>query len=452
LRELLRPIDRAIAAAATLTGRRFGMLVASSLVATSAIVAAAITNPADNGPLAALLGRSLASNTTPAPASPAPAPEPPQSSSPARGSLAPPTGQSRGGGGPESSAPITGPEAVGPEGQPGAPATPSTPSSPSQKAGRIKHVFVISLASPGNEAAFGAASQMPYLASTLRPQGELLSGYSLLESAGLPNEIAAISGQPPNPSTAADCSTYAEFPSTTTTNKEGIVSGSGCVYPVETLTVADQLSSAGFQWRAYAEGMTGEGGKAESCVHPDAGAAEQPTQGGYAARQNPFVYFHSLLDLGACTSSDVPLTELDNDLSTITATPNYSFIAPDLCDAGVEGQCPSGAPSGAASADAFLSQWVPQILASPAYKQDGLLIISFDEASTGAAPTSTPPPVGALLLSRYVTPGSTDSTPYNPYSLLRSTEDLFGIRHLAAAEGSAVSSFAPALLGETGGD
>ena len=50
------------------------MLVASSLIATSAIVASAITNPNDDGPLAALLGRSLADNAAAA-TSPAPTPE-----------------------------------------------------------------------------------------------------------------------------------------------------------------------------------------------------------------------------------------------------------------------------------------------------------------------------------------------------------------------------------------
>ena len=137
------------------------------------------------------------------------------------------------------------------------------------------------------------------------------------------------------------------------------------------------------------EGMTGATGKPENCVHPASGAAEQPAQGGYAARQNPFVYFHSLLDLGACASSDVPLTELSNDLGKVSSTPNYSFISPDLCDAGVAGQCPAGAPSGPAAADAFLAQWAPKILASPAYKQDGLLIVTFDEANSAGA---RPPP------------------------------------------------------------
>ena len=292
---------------------------------------------------------------------------------------------------------------------------------------------------------------MPYLANTLRPQGELLSGYSLLAGAGAANGIATVSGQPPNASTQANCSTYSEFPPNAPSSKQGVVSGSGCVYPVETLTIADQLSSGGFQWRAYMEGMTGATGKPENCVHPASGAAEQPAQGGYAARQNPFVYFHSLLDLGACASSDVPLTELSNDLGKTSSTPNYSFISPDLCNAGVPGQCPAGTPSGPAAADAFLAQWAPKILASPAYKQDGLLIVTFGEASSPGS-ASAAPQVGALLLSRYVTSGSTDSGAYNPYSLLRSTEDLFGLSHLAAAAGSTVRSFAPGLLGETGGD
>ncbi len=72
MKTLTRPLHRAIAAAATLSGRRFGMLVASSLLATSVIVASAITNPDDDGPLAALLGRSLASDNAPAPTSPTP--------------------------------------------------------------------------------------------------------------------------------------------------------------------------------------------------------------------------------------------------------------------------------------------------------------------------------------------------------------------------------------------
>lgn len=438
-----------VAAAATLKGKRFGLLVASSVVATSAIVASALTGTGGSGALAAaLLGH--------APAAPAPAAEAAPSSAGFSGGS--------GGGAATSPAPAPGPAAVPLESSP-EPSPPPTKSSQPQpestapaapEAGRVKHVFVISLASPGYEAAFGAGSQMPYLLTTLRPQGELLSDYSLLDEAMLPNQIAAISGQPPNAETKRNCPTYAEFPAGSTVDKRGVVGGKGCLYPVEALTLADQLSTGQFEWRGYIEGMTGEDGKPATCVHPEPGAIYEPPPGGYAPQGNPFVYFHSLLDLGDCAAKDVSLTELSGDLGKIDSTPSYSFIAPDLCDAGVPGQCPAGAPEEAAATDAFLAEWAPKILASPAYKKDGLLIITFaslDPPEPGAAaPSSTDgSKVGALLVSRFASPGGTDSAAYDPYSLLRSVEDLFGLQPLGLAAGAKVKSFAPALLGETGG-
>jgi hypothetical protein len=460
VKALARPIHRTIAAGATITGRRFGMLVASSLLATSAIVASALTGAGDGGALAALLGRSLASDNTPAASGPAAEPSLPATRP--TGSSAHPAGDPESQlGGPPASASTPSATAGGPK-TPTAPKTPATPTTP--EAGRIKHVFVISLASPGYEASFGAESQMPYLAETLRPKGNLLSGYSLLDDAALPNSIAAIGGQPPNASTQANCSTFSEFPPSAKLDSKGVLSGSGCLYPVEALTIADQLTSGRFRWRAYMEDMADEAGKPNNCVHPEPGAADEPPLGGYAARLNPFVYFHSLLDLGDCSSSDVPLTELERDLKKVDSTPNYSYISPNLCNSGVAGQCPAGAPEGAASGDAFLSALVPKILASPAYKQDGLLVVTFGEASPPSTVTATaattatttssanPLQVGALLLSRYVPRGATDATAYDPYSLLRTTEDLFGLSHLAKANGAKVGSFAPALLGESGGD
>jgi hypothetical protein len=456
MRLLTGPLQRAVAAAATLTGKRFSLLVASSLVATAAIVASALMSTGGSGALAAaLLGRAGASNSAPAAAVSAPAGP---SSDSASSNPAPGGSESATAGPLPPSAPVAAPTESAPVSKPSPQDPAATPSAPTPEAGRIKHVFVVSLASPGYEAAFGATPQMPYLAATLRPTGQLLSGYSLLDDAGLANSVAAISGQPPNPSTQANCSTYGEFPAGSTLDSKGVVAGAGCLYPVEALTIADQLTSAHFKWRAYVEGMVDETGKPDNCVHPDAAAADLPAVGAYAARQNPFVYFHSLLDLGDCATNDLPLTQLEADLRKVDSTPNYSFVSPSLCNAGISGQCPEGSPSGAATADAFLSQWVPKILASPAYKQDGLLIVSFDEVDPAAAASSaaTPPPaprqVGALLLSRYTTPGATDAAAYGPYSLLRSVEDLFGLTHLARANGARVGSFAPALLGESGGD
>lgn len=199
-------------------------------------------------------------------------------------------------------------------------------------------------------------------------------------------------------------------------------------------------------------------GQPDNCVHPEPGMTEAPATGGYSPLLNPFVYFHSLLDLGDCASNDVPATELARDLKTVDSTANFSYLSPDLCDAGFRGQCPEGIPDGGAAADAYLAKVVPEILASPAYRKDGLLIVSFGAADPAppteptAAPPANPLKVGAVLVSPLLIPNSTDGARYNPYSLLRSTEDLFGLEPLGDAAGAKVRSFASAFTTGNAGD
>jgi hypothetical protein len=429
--------QKATAAAASLTGKRFGLLVASSLVATSAIVAAAMTSPSGVSPLAALVGKSLAADETPTEAAPTASP------SPAAGSTGSPAGSASGAappvGGPLASpAPLSSPEASGPTEVPEdatKTTTPTASTEPAPEAGLIKHVFVVSLVSPGYEAAFGSTSQMPYLNTDLRPQGELLSGYSLLDpNASLPNGLAAVGGLRPDAKTKLDCPKFDE-----------------CVLPVETATIADQLTVGRFSWSAYVEGMTDPAtGEPGSCVYPGAGEPYPAAEGGYTATRNPFVFFHSLLDLGDCASNDLPLTEFDKALRKPDSTANVVYVTPGLCNAGSTSECPEGQVGGPAAADAFLAAWVPKILASPAYKKDGLLIVTFDQVDPVAPPSGSATKVGTLLLSRFLSPGATDAKPYDPYSLLRSTDDIFGLPHLGAADGKKVKPFASTTLLEEG--
>jgi hypothetical protein len=451
----------AIAATATLTGKRFGLLVASSVVATSAIVAAAATNQPEASPLASILGHSLAADRTPVKAvEPAAEPEPEEvaeavgnESTPAPEPSITSTPEPESTFIPEETAPEPTPE---PEPEPEEEPTEETETAPPPpEAGRIKHVFVVSLVSSGYQASFGKASAMPYLSGTLLPQGTLLSNYEVLNKATTPNGIAAISGQPPNKATKEGCPIFEAFPSTSTTSKAGIVTGEGCAYQVEVQNLATQFEAVPFTWHAYMEGMVSPTtGEPENCVYP-ATEPEVPVTGGYSSQLNPFANFHSLLDLGACSTNDEPITELKKDLKSEEKTPNYSYISPDLCSAGATGQCPEGAPTGAAAADAWLEEVVPQIVESPAFKKDGLLIITFNGVNppeAGAPAPTKPLKTGALLISQFTSAGATDSAPYNPYSLLRSTEELFGLGQLAKAADPKTKTFAPALLGENGGD
>ncbi|GAB3762320.1 phospholipase C [Nocardioides ginsengisegetis] len=315
----------------------------------------------------------------------------------------------------------------------------------------VGHVFVVNLENKGYDQTFGPGSPAPYLSSELRSQGQLLTHYYGTAHNSLPNYLAQISGQGPNPQTQGDCQTYSDFVQTATV-APGQAVGQGCVYPTSVTTVADQLTTAGLTWRGYMEDM------GTPCRHPAANAADdtQKAEVGdqYAARHNPFVYFKSITSSPSCAQNDVDLAQLPGDLASTATTANLTYITPNLCNDGHDSPCVDGRPGGLATADQWLRTWIPRILASPAYQQDGLLVVTFDEADTGSpsgadaccgegpGPNSPMPGIygmgggrtGAVLVSPFITPGSTNDTAYNHYGLLRTIEDTFGLAPLGYAQ------------------
>ena len=326
----------------------------------------------------------------------------------------------------------------------------------------IRHVFTIVLENENVDTSFGPASKAPYLAHTLTAVGEYLPQYFGIGHQSLDNYIAMVSGQGPNPVTQADCQLYTDVVPGTI-GADGQAAGSGCVYPSNVQTVGNQLQAAGHSWRAYAEDMANSTTQAHDCRHPAANSQDstQSAKAGdqYAARHEPFVYFHSVIDdFSSCADHVTDLTRLASDLRSAATTPEFAFVTPNLCHDGHDAPCVDGQPGGLVSADAFLAQWVPQILASPAYAEGGMVAIVFDESASGAeaccgevsantpnaGATSMGPGggrVGAVILSQYVRPGTVNSTPYNHYSLLRTEEDLFGVGHLGYAGRSDLRPF-----------
>jgi len=317
---------------------------------------------------------------------------------------------------------------------------------------KVKHVFIIALTTPSYRAAFGRGSTMTYLDHVLRPKGDLLTGYQTLGETDLPDYLAMISGQAPNFDTERDCTTYAGFAVGATPDKAGQVRGRGCVYPDTVLTVGDELDAARKSWKGYFEDLGAALPPAEQdCQHPNSDAVDTtltPVAGDdYATSENPFVYFHSLLDLGDCTSDYLPLTRLSDGLRSARGTANLVYMAPGLCDDGSDTPCPGVTPTGPAAADAFLRQWVPAVLHSPAYRKNGVLMIVFASSHTSlAAGTAFAHPLrtGALVISRYAKGGSTNRDRYTPYSVLRSIEDLYALKALGHA--GAAKSFAKTAL------
>lgn len=459
---------------------RVAAVAVMGLLAFGVFLGSATSPLAQSAGIASILleGGSSSSPSSPTTEASAPAstPEPSAAAAPAR--AAAPTVLSQ-------EAPITYEE--GSAGEEAGQKKPSTPPEVPSEAPLppIKHVFLIVLADQGFNEAYGESSAAPYLAKTLRGQGELLTNYYAVAQGELANEVALISGQGPTPQTAANCPNYTEI-SPGTIGAESQVTGSGCVYPSATLTLPGQLATAGKSWKAYVEGVgNGGAGQPSTCRHPALGSADgnqSPLPGdAYETWRNPFVYFDSLSG-SECVQDDVGLEQLQTDLQSASSTPSLSYIVPSACHDGSEKPCAAGAPAGIATAEPFLKTVVPEIEASAAYKQEGgLIAITSDQApQTGPNadsssccgvpqyPNLPAPPasaasgpvkstggggrVGLLLISPYVKPGTVDETGYyNHFSLLHSLEELFGLQPLGYAANPALTGFESGVYNNSNG-
>jgi hypothetical protein len=374
----------------------------------------------------------------------------------------------------------------------------------------IKHVWVIELENKSFDQAF-VSNTNTYLWKTLPKQGKLLRQYYGTGHFSLDNYISELSGMAPTIDTQADCQTYTDVVTAAAIplDSSGQVTGQGCVYPANVKTLADQLDAKGVSWRGYMQDMGLDPTREETLcgrpVHngkpidpspttlvPDPRAAQDTTQAAtakdqYAARHNPFLYFHSIIDnVARCQAHIVPLlkgntaaTDLATDLKSVATTRNFNFITPNLCDDAHDATCAGknyggkDNQGGLYAADLFLKGIVPMIQASPAYKADGMIIVTIDESGdigTPAGATSccgeptgpnTPLPgqagpgggrIGTIILSpRFVKPGTVTDVPYNHYSMLRSMEDLFRIStggsdnagHLGYAGMAGLAPFGP---------
>ncbi len=369
----------------------------------------------------------------------------------------------------------------------------------------VKHVWLIILENKSYEASFTGLNQNSYLWKTLPRYGEVLRQYYGTGHYSLDNYISMVGGQAPTPDTQNDCPQYKDIAPGTAAPDGQVNAASGCVYPASVPTLFNQLDTANVSWKGYAQDMgktpgreaptCGQPGNPAGAGVPDPASATPTDQ--YVPKHSPFVWFHSVLDSPECSGRVVPLDGLPaqgaappvpglaQDLAQEATTPALSWISLNNCsdahDATCKGDNLSGDPNnhqgGLYAADLFLQRVIPMIMASPAFQDNGMIDITFDEAfppykqydnsiadyqgnpkpqlntPTDTAqsvvaccnelpgPNTTQPGfqafgqdttpgggvTGSVLLSRYIHPGTVSDQPYNHYSWLRSMEDLFGV-------------------------
>src|SRR5579885_713504 len=181
--------------------------------------------------------------------------------------------------------------------------------------------------------------------------------------------------------------------------------------------LADSIEQSGRTWVAYFESMP---------------APCRTTQAfPYTIHYNPFVYYIDIVtDQQRCESHVLPYNQAQFFANLTTGqVPNFVWLAPDLKHDMHEGY------STIAQGDQWLATTVAKIMASSAFKENGLLLITFDEGKD----TGTPDTAGCcgakaggghiatLVISPLGIKGFQSSIPENQYNLLSTIETAWGL-------------------------
>jgi acid phosphatase len=175
-------------------------------------------------------------------------------------------------------------------------------------------------------------------------------------------------------------------------------------FPVSANNAVRELAANGKTWKAYAEDL------------PSVGYTGGDT-GNYAVRHVPLAYLTDVQDSAAGKQTLVPFTQFAADLASGNL-PNYSFVTPNLCD--------DAHNCGLNVADTWLETNIASLLTSAPFKDDGLLIITFDES--GSDNTNGGGRIAAVIVSpKYSKGGYQSTTLYQHQSALRLLLEGLGI-------------------------
>ncbi len=343
---------------------------------------------------------------------------------------------------------------------------------------KVKHIWYIIMENKSYDATFTGLNNNTYLWKTLPSQGTLLTNYYGTGHFSQDNYTAIVSGQAPLYDQQVDSPTYKDAPGAVITDKSDPNYGQfkvtgdpytlqGSVYPSSVQTIFNQLTAAKVSWKAYAQdlGNADSSGTPHSVTAcgapgtdptnspiPNPGSANATDQ--YVAKHFPLPWFHSIIDNAAtmCDSAhSANLFSSQNglfqDLKSESTTPAFSWITPNNCSDAHDAVCygnnlsggwvdvntpapPLNYTGGLYAGDLFLEHVIPQIEASPAYKDNGLIIVSFDEGfpaytftgnsfQNSATPVSVAVSLAADSAGENINGVNVNSEPTGPNAILK---------------------------------
>ena len=235
-------------------------------------------------------------------------------------------------------------------------------------------------------------------------------------------------------------------------------------------SLMDQLEERGLSWKAYLESLPAPGSLAVRWPTPAQPAAGLPMQL-YAAKHNGFVSFRKVQEDPARAAKIVGFDTLYRDLDA-GAMPSYAHIVPNQCNDMHGRDAQDHAPADClktnpaaliARGDRVIGALVERIMGSSLWRaaDNTAIVITFDENDKeeregpdqgccgndpGSAANSGGGRIPTVVITNHGARGVVDATPYNHYSLLRTTEAVFGIDEYlghAADEAHGVTIMAP---------
>jgi hypothetical protein len=167
--------------------------------------------------------------------------------------------------------------------------------------------------------------------------------------------------------------------------------------------LADQLEAQGKTWKVFAQNVPLD------CFTGATATGGEDGAGTYARKHEPAISFTGISTSPARCSNITDFTHFD------PAAADFEFIAPNLCNDMHDCSIATG--------DAFLRDFVPTILDSPAWQDGGVLFITWDESEGRAGRNHVP----TLVISPAVPRGFQSDMAHDHYSLLRTIEDAWGL-------------------------
>jgi len=151
--------------------------------------------------------------------------------------------------------------------------------------------------------------------------------------------------------------------------------------------------------------------------------------GDYFARHNPALYYAGLQP--SCPTRDVPLGKTP-DLSA-----RFTFITPNGCHNMDTSSC-AGTWAGIVQlGDNWLASFLKTVFATPQYRSGTTAVfVTWDESSHGSAASQKIP---TLVIAPSVRPGTVAAERFDHYAVLRTTEELLGLRPFLGAAATAPS-------------